>query len=91
MKITLRQLEVFAAIANHGHVTRAAESIAMTQSAASTALGELEQQLGTLLFEVSFTEDDVAMFVVSDFLCVVCFVAATACFYQMYTGKDLFR
>lgn len=47
--------------------------------------------LGMLLFEVSFTEDDVAMFVVSDFLCVVCFVAATACFYQMYTGKDLFR
>ena len=47
--------------------------------------------LGMLLFEVSFTEDDVAMFGVSDFLCVVCFVAATACFYQMYTGKDLFR
>lgn len=37
--------------------------------------------LGMLLFEVSFTEDDVAMFVVSDFLCVICFVAATACFY----------
>lgn len=47
--------------------------------------------LGMPLFEVSFTEDDVAMFVVSDFLCVVCFVAATTCFYQMYTGKDLFR
>lgn len=47
--------------------------------------------LGTLLFEVPFTEDDVAMFVVSDFLCVVCFVAAMTCFYQMYTGKDLFR
>lgn len=47
--------------------------------------------LGMLLFEVSFTEDDVAMFVVSDFLCVVCFVVAMACFYQMYTGKDLFR
>lgn len=47
--------------------------------------------LGMLLFEVSFTEDDVAMFVVSDFLCVICFVAVTACFYQMYTGKDLFR
>lgn len=47
--------------------------------------------LGMLLFEVSFTEDDVAMFVVNDFLCVVCFVAATACFYQMYTDKDLFR
>ena len=38
MKITLRQLEIFAAIANHGHVTRAAEAVAMTQSAASTAL-----------------------------------------------------
>lgn len=47
--------------------------------------------LGMLLFEVSFTEDDVVMFVVSDFLCVVCFVAAMVCFYQMYTGKDLFR
>lgn len=47
--------------------------------------------LGMLLFEVSFTEDDVAMFVVNDFLCVVCFVATTTCFYQMYTGKDLFR
>lgn len=51
----------------------------------SFALGML------LLFDVSFTEDDVVMFVVSDFLCVVCFVAATACFYQMCTGKDLFR
>ena len=39
MKITLRQLEIFAAIANHGHVTRAAEAVAMTQSAASMALG----------------------------------------------------
>lgn len=47
--------------------------------------------LGTLLYEVSFAEDDVVMFVVSDFLCVICFVAAMACFYQMYTGKDLFR
>ena len=46
---------------------------------------------GTLLFEVSFTEDDAAMFAVSDFLCVVCFVAAMACFCQMYTGKNLFR
>ena len=51
MKITLRQLEVFTAIAGHGHVTRAAEAIAMTQSAASTALADLEQQLGTTLFD----------------------------------------
>lgn len=47
--------------------------------------------LGTLLYEVSFSEDDVAMFVVSDFLCVICFAAATTCFYQMYTGKDSFQ
>jgi len=51
MKITLRQLEIFTAIAAHGHVTRAAETIAMTQSAASTALAELEQQLETTLFD----------------------------------------
>ena len=51
MKITLRQLEVFAAIASHGHVTRAAETVAVTQSAASMALAELEQQLGTPLFD----------------------------------------
>ena len=51
MKITLRQLEIFAAIVSHGHVTRAAEAISMTQSAASTALAELEQQLGTTLFD----------------------------------------
>ena len=51
MKITLRQLEIFAAIANHGHVTRAANAVAMTQSAASMALAELEQQLDTPLFD----------------------------------------
>ncbi|MEI7613750.1 MAG: LysR substrate-binding domain-containing protein [Betaproteobacteria bacterium] len=51
MKITLRQLEIFSAIATHGHVTRAAEAVAMTQSAASMALAELEQQLDTQLFD----------------------------------------
>ena len=51
MKITLRQLEVFVAVATHGQVTRAAESVAMTQSAASMALGELEQQLAVQLFD----------------------------------------
>lgn len=51
MKITLRQLEVFAAIANHGHVTRAAEAVAMTQSAASMALSDLERQLNAPLFD----------------------------------------
>jgi len=51
MKITLRQLEIFAAIATQGHVTRAAEAVAMTQSAASMALAELEQQLDAPLFD----------------------------------------
>ena len=51
MKITLRQLEIFSAIATHGHVTRAAEAVSMTQSAASMALAELEQQLDTPLFD----------------------------------------
>jgi DNA-binding transcriptional LysR family regulator len=52
MKITLRQLEVFTAIANcNGHVTRAAQSIAMTQAAASMAIADLERQLSARVFE----------------------------------------
>lgn len=51
MKITLRQLEVFAAVASHGHVTRAAVAVALTQSATSMALADLERQLGVQLFD----------------------------------------
>jgi len=51
MKITLRQLEVFAAIASYGQVTRAAQAVAMTQAAASMALADLEAQLGVALFD----------------------------------------
>lgn len=51
MRISLRQLEVFTAIATHGGVTRAAEHIAMTQAAASMALADLERQLNTTLFD----------------------------------------
>lgn len=51
MKITLRQLEVFAAIASFGQVTRAAQSVAITQSAASMALADLERQLDAPLFD----------------------------------------
>lgn len=50
MKISLRQLEVFAAVASHGQVTRAARAVAMSQAAASMALADLEGQLGTPLF-----------------------------------------
>jgi DNA-binding transcriptional LysR family regulator len=51
MRLTLRQLEVFVAIARAGNVTHAADKIAMSQSAASTALGELEKQFGRPLFD----------------------------------------
>ena len=51
MKITLRQLEIFSAVASHGQVTRAAQAVAMTQAAASMALADLESQLGSLLFD----------------------------------------
>ncbi|WFB37640.1 LysR substrate-binding domain-containing protein [Kiritimatiellota bacterium B12222] len=51
MNITLRQLEVFCAIAKWENVSRAAEDAVITQSAASMALGELERQLGEKLFD----------------------------------------
>ncbi|MGE4488883.1 MAG: LysR family transcriptional regulator [Kiritimatiellales bacterium] len=51
MNITIRQLEVFCAIARRGHVGRAAEESGLSQSAASMALAELERQLGQPLFD----------------------------------------
>ncbi|MEM9174166.1 MAG: LysR substrate-binding domain-containing protein [Myxococcota bacterium] len=51
MRLTLRQIEVFLAAAHHENVTRAAESLSMSQSAASGALKELEQQFEIELFD----------------------------------------
>ena len=51
MRYSLRQLEVFLACAHFQNVSRAAESLSMSQSAASTALKELEQQFDLRLFE----------------------------------------
>lgn len=51
MKYTLRQLEIFVAVARHQSVSRAAEALALSQSATSTALGELERQFDTQLFD----------------------------------------
>ena len=51
MRYTLRQLEVFLATARHENVSRAAEELAMSQSAASGALKELEQQFDVQLFD----------------------------------------
>ncbi len=51
MKYTLRQLEVFLATARHENVSRAADELAMSQSAASGSLKELEQQFAVQLFD----------------------------------------
>lgn len=51
MHFSLRQLEVFCAVACHENVSRAARQLAMSQSAASTALGELERQFDCQLFD----------------------------------------
>lgn len=51
MRYTLRQLEVFLATARHENVTRAAQELAMSQSAASGALAELENQFEVKLFD----------------------------------------
>ena len=50
MRLTLRQLQVFAAVATGGTTTAAAASISLSQSATSAALTELETQLGGKLF-----------------------------------------
>jgi DNA-binding transcriptional LysR family regulator len=51
MKFTLRQLEVFVAVARSQSVSRAAQELSLSQSAASTALIELERQFDCQLFD----------------------------------------
>lgn len=51
LKLTLRQLEVFAATARAGSTRAAAQRVARSQSAASTALAEMEATLGVQLFD----------------------------------------
>ena len=51
MHYTLRQLQVFLAAAQTENITRAAELLAMSQSAASSALKDLEQQFSIQLFD----------------------------------------
>src|SRR5690606_19789680 len=47
----LRQLEIFCAVAQAGSTVAAAQAVALSQSATSAALQQLEQALGTRLFE----------------------------------------
>jgi len=51
MKFSLRQIAIFAAIARCGSVSQAAERLAMSQSAASNALLELERAYDRPLFD----------------------------------------
>ena len=49
--MTLDQLRIFIAVAERGHVTRAAEVLGMSQSAASAAIAALESRYRTRLFD----------------------------------------
>jgi len=49
--LTLRQLRYFEALARHGHFGRAADACAISQPALSMQIKELEESVGTDLFE----------------------------------------
>ncbi len=51
MRYTLRQLEVVLAVSRSESVSRAGEALALSQSAVSSALADLERQLETPLFD----------------------------------------
>jgi len=50
LRLTLDQMRIFVAVAEHEHVTRAAKSLNLAQSAASTAVAALETRYRTKLF-----------------------------------------
>ena len=51
MNISLRQLQVFLAVARHRHFSRAGESIGLTQPAVSRCIRELEAELAVRLLD----------------------------------------
>jgi DNA-binding transcriptional LysR family regulator len=53
MNISLRQLRAFAAVAQLGSFTRAADALHATQPALSAQIGDLEEMLGVRLFDRS--------------------------------------
>ena len=51
MKVTLREMQIFALTAKSGNISQAAEQAFISQSGASLALSQLEDKLGQLLFQ----------------------------------------
>ncbi|PHM33062.1 DNA-binding transcriptional regulator YeiE [Xenorhabdus innexi] len=51
MRITLRQLEIFAEVLKSGSTTQASQQLSLSQSAVSASLTDLEGQLGVQLFD----------------------------------------
>ncbi len=51
MQLTLKQLRYVDALARHGHFGRAAAACAVSQPALSVQIRDLEETLGTALFE----------------------------------------
>ena len=53
LRLTLRQLQIFVAVAHNGSTTAASEEISLSQSATSSAVNELERLLSLRLFDRS--------------------------------------
>lgn len=51
LRLSLRQLQIFISVVEYGSTSAAAEAIALSQSATSAALNELERTLGMSLFD----------------------------------------
>lgn len=52
-RVTLRQIEYFVAVADHGSLRRAADQLAITQPTLTAQIAALEETLGAVLFERS--------------------------------------
>jgi len=62
INVTLKQLRYFEALAQHRHFGKAAEACAISQSALSQQIKELEGVLGSALFERSVRQIDLTSF-----------------------------
>jgi len=62
INLTLKQLRYFEALAHHRHFGKAAEACAISQSALSQQIKELEGALGSALFERSARQIDLTSF-----------------------------